>query len=312
MRALQLIKRFATNPQIRFGYITKFGCYDRLPDDVFLKKQYRVLCGKEPDLFHPKSFNEKIQYLKLHDRNPAYTNMVDKYAVKEYVEQKTDRVKVFPALGVWDEFDEIPFERLPEQFVLKCTHDSGSIIICREKSRLDKKKAKKRLQRALKRNYYYSGREWTYKNVKPRIMAEAYYSDESGTELKDYKVFVFQGKPRLIELDYNRFGEGGHHRNLYTPDWELMDVEIQYPSDKRRKFEKPSFLEEMLETAAELSDGIPFVRVDFYAIGDDLYFGEFTFYPDGGTGEFRPASFGIQMGEWIEIDKIYDATGKKE
>ncbi|MBQ6733882.1 MAG: glycosyl transferase [Lachnospiraceae bacterium] len=312
MSVMQYMKRFVTNPKVRFGYLSKLGFYDRLSDTDFLKKKFRVMCGTEPDLVCPQTFNEKMQFLKLHDRNPAYTQMVDKYAVKEYVARQTDQVHVFTPLGVWDRFEDIPFETLPESFVLKCTHDSGSVVFCRDKRRFDQKAAGKKLRRALKQNYFYIGREWPYKNVKPRIMAETLFSDESGYELKDYKVFVFHGRPRLIEVDFNRFGEEGHHRNLYTPEWEFLEAEIEYPSDRNRVFDKPVFLETMLEAASELAGSIPFVRVDFYHTGEALYFGEFTFYHDGGTGEFRPAAFGKQMGNWIDHKKAYAFTESGE
>jgi len=202
-------------------------------------------------------------------------------------------------LGVWEKFEDIDFKQLPGQFVLKCTHDCGSVAICRDKSTFDADAARKKLTKALGRNYYWQGREWCYKNIRPRIIAEQYMVDESGYELKDYKIFNFDGKPRLIQVDYDRFVR--HRRNLYTPDWKYVEAEIAYPTAPEILIEKPKPLNRMLELAAVLSEGIPHVRTDFYCINELIYFGELTFYHGSGLEEFTPPGFGVEMGGWINL-----------
>ena len=271
-----------------------------VPEEWYLKRQFLKKVGYPLDLDNPKTFNEKLQWLKLHDRNPLYTKMVDKYEAKKYVADIIGEEYIIPTLGVWDHFDEIDFEQLPEQFVLKCTHDSGSIAICKDKATFDKKTAKKKLERGLRYNYYYSGGfEWPYKNVKPRIIAEKYMVDESAEQLKDYKIFNFDGMPKLIEVDYDRFTE--HKCNLYTTDWTFIEAAIGYPPDPNRIIDRPKALEEMLSLAKKLSVDIKYLRTDFYSIEDKIYFGEMTFYPGSGFAKFSPDKFGLNLGDCINI-----------
>lgn len=298
----QMVKRFFTDPVIRFGYYTKLGLYDRMDDESFLKKKYHIVTGKNLNLDNPKLFNEKIQWLKIHDRDEAYTNMVDKFAVKDYVANRIGNEYIIPTLGVWNSFEEIDFTQLPNQFVLKCTHDSGSVVICKDKKQMNLAQLRKKFNRSLKRNYYYEDREWSYKGVKPRILAEKYLEDESGKELKDYKFFCFNGEPKLVQVDFGRFDE--HKRNIYTPDWQYVDATIKYPNDASVKIERPQRLDVMLDIAATLSQNIPHVRVDLYSIGTNIYFGELTFYHGGGTEKISPASLEKQMGDWIELHTL--------
>lgn len=268
-----------------------------MDDKTYLKMRYYAHFGVKLDLNNPRTFNEKLQWLKLYDRNPQYTQLVDKYKVKKFINEMIGSEYVIPLLGAWDTFDEIDFDLLPNQFVLKCTHDSGGIVICKDKDALDFNEAKRKLGRSLEQNFFYWGREWPYKDVKPRIIAEQYMVDESGTELKDYKVLCFNGTPRLIDVDYNRYVK--HMRNLYTTDWKYIDAEIEYPTNKERQIERPEKLDEMLEIAAKLSKDIPFVRVDFYVINNQIYFGEMTFYHESGIGRFKPENFNYELGEMI-------------
>lgn len=243
--------------------------------------------GEKLDLKNPRTFNEKLQWLKLHDRKPEYTKMVDKYEVRKYIKKKIGEQYLIPLVGgPWDTFDDIDFSKLPDQFVLKCTHDSGSVAICKDKKAFDIEVVRKKFNRALKGNFFYGGREWPYKNVKPRIIAEKYMADESGTELKDYKIFNFNGIPKIIQVDYNRFVR--HKRNLYSTDWKYMDVAIKYETDPNIEICKPAKLDEMLGMAQSLSQNIPHIRTDFYSIGDKIYFGELTFYHESGFGKFMP------------------------
>lgn len=271
-----------------------------LPDRAYISLLYRMRLGKWPNLKNPKSYNEKLQWIKLYDRRPEYSIMVDKYEVKKYVAERIGEEYIIPTLGVWNSFDEIDFNQLPDQFVLKCTHDSGGLVICKDKSRLDLNAARKKIENSLKDNYFWNSREWPYKNVKPRIIAEKYMVDESGVELKDYKLFAFDGEPKYIEVDFDRY-LGGHKRNLYTLNWEYMDVRNKHPNAPEIQIAKPECLEKLIELSRKLSEGIPHVRTDFYVINEKIYFGELTFFHGSGMQKFEPESFEIEMGNWLTL-----------
>lgn len=273
--------------------------YLKLPDKLFLKMMFKRRMGYKLNLKNPQTFNEKLQYLKLYDRRPEYTIMVDKYAAKKYVADKIGEEYIIPTLGVWNKPEDINFDRLPNQFVLKCTHDSGTVIICKDKPKFDIKNVRKKLKKYLNQNYYLAGREWPYKNVPRRIIAEQYMEDTAIHELRDYKIFNFNGVSKLIQMDYNRFVK--HMRKLYTPEWNEFDFELNYPADKNIKFDKPAALAEMLQLAKKLSTDIPFLRTDFYCINGKIYFGELTFYPEAGFGKFQPEIYDKKLGSWINI-----------
>lgn len=299
MGKLKTLINIATNKKVRFEFIDSRGGYKHLNDEDFLRKKFKLYAGKDLNLSDPITFNEKLQWLKLHDHNPEYTTMVDKYAAKKWVADRIGKEYIIPTLGVWDHFDDIDFDTLPDQFVLKCTHDSGGLVICTDKSHLDVEAARDKLTECLKRNYYWAGREWPYKNVPPRIIAEKYMTDESGIELKDYKIFNFDGEPKLIQVDYDRFVE--HKRNLYTTDWKYIEAAIQYPTDPDHQIDRPKQLEKILDLARKLSVGFPHVRTDFYCIDDRIYFGELTFYHGSGFETFTPESIGEEMGKWLKL-----------
>ena len=294
--SLVLIPRILRLIVIKLTYCIK-------SDELYLKIIYFLTFGKWLDLKHPESlltFNEKIQWLKLHNDTALFTKMVDKYEVREIIHEKLGDGYMFPLLGVWDSFDEIDFSSLPEQFVLKPTHDSGSIVFCRNRKTFDKDAARRKLSRALKRNYYWQGREMPYKNVKPRLIAEPLMTDnDEKSDLKDYKIFCFNGIVKMIQVDYDRFTN--HHRNLYTPDWKLIDAFILYPNDPKHDIPAPEVLPQMLDIASRLSRGFPFVRIDLYVIKDKIYFGEFTFHHGGGLERIRPREFNRTMGNWIVL-----------
>lgn len=281
----------------KIRYLLRF-----IPDKPYLKICYRLKHHKKLNIKNPQTFNEKLQWLKLYDRKTEYTVMADKYRVREYVGNIcSGKVKMIPLVGgPWNSADEIDIDKLPEQFVLKCNHDSGSVIICRNKEEFDWEAAKKKLNDCMKHNYWYLGREWVYKDIKPCIIAEKYMTDESGSELKDYKIFNFDGKAEMIQVDYDRFGE--HKRKLFNTNWKLLHIQLQYIGDKR-EIAKPKLLKEMLEAAAELAAGIPFLRTDFYVIKNEIYFGELTFYPESGFGKFRPEEWDRKVGEWLVLPK---------
>ncbi|MCD1161129.1 ATP-grasp fold amidoligase family protein [Peribacillus frigoritolerans] len=264
-----------------------------------LKKTFKKRVGYELNLQNPITFNEKLQWLKLYDHNSDYTKMVDKYEVRSYVTKTIGDEYLIPLLGVYEKFEDIDFCKLPNQFVMKCTHDSGGLVICKDKDKFDIKAAKKKIEKCLKRNYYYYSMEWPYKNGKPRIVCEKYMVDESGTELKDYKIFCFNGEPKLIQVDYNRFVN--HKRNLYDIDWNYIDASLQKPNDSTIEITKPPKLNEMLKLAQKLSEQCPFARVDFYSIENRLYFGEITFYPGAGYEKFYPDELDLELGKCIRL-----------
>lgn len=270
-----------------------------ISDKAFLKMQYKSIFGKKLDLKNPKTFNEKLQWLKLYDRNPEYCKLVDKYEVKSYIAETIGEQYVIPTLGVWDKFEDIDFDSLPNQFVLKCTHDSGSTVICHDKASFDVKSAKKKLSKKLGMNLFWHGREWPYKMVKPRIIAEKYITFD-GDAPEDYKFFCFNGEVKCFKVDYDRFTD--HRANYYTPEAELMRFgEVVCRPDFDRDVKMPKMKDNMIELAKRLSAGHPFLRVDFYELGERIYFGELTFYPASGFGPFDPPEWDLTLGEWIKL-----------
>ena len=275
-----------------------------IPTRLWLKIEYYIRLNKDLNLSNPKTFNEKLQWLKIHDRNPKYTQWVDKFEVRKYIAETIGEEYLIPLIGAWDKFEEIDFSRLPNQFVLKCTHDSGGVFICKDKSKFNIESARKKINKLLKRNYYYHAREWPYKNIKPRIIAEKYMVDESEKELKDYKIFCFNGEPKIIQVDYNRFEY--HKRNIYDLEWNYIEAKIKYPNDDSVIIDKPAKLNEMIILAKKLSKNIPHVRVDFYSIYNDLYFGEMTFYHGSGFEYITPKELSKEMGNWINLPPKYE------
>lgn len=273
----------------------------KISDKQFLKWNYEIKMNKRLDLENPQTFNEKLQWLKLYDRAPEYTKMVDKYEAKQYVANIIGQEYIIPTLGIYDRFEDINFENLPNQFVLKCTHDSGGLVICNDKTKVKIDEVKNKINDSLKKNYYYSGREWPYKNVKPRIIIEKYMVDESGKELKDYKIFNFNGIPKFIQVDFNRFK--GHQRKIYSIDWKELDFNLVYSINKETKINKPDNLKKVLELAKKISKNHPFLRTDFYIINDKIYFGEITFFPEAGFGKFVPEKWDKILGNMLELPK---------
>ena len=281
-----------------------------MSDKQFIIKAYKYRMNKKINLYKPRTFNEKLQWLKLYDRNPKYTNMVDKYEAKKYVASIIGEEYIIPTLGIYNKFDEIDFDKLPKKFVIKCTHDSGGLVICKNKKDFDIKKAKNKIEKSLKRNYYYCGREWPYKNVKPRIIIEKYMIDEEGQELKDYKLFCFNGLPKIILVCSNR---NGSYKNtdFYDTEWNLMPFTREKHENNKKEIKKPRGLNEMLEIAKKISKDIPFVRVDLYEIKGKVYFGEMTFFPSAGFEGFNPEEYDRILGYMLELpnEKI---EGKNE
>ena len=273
-----------------------------VPDELYLRIMYRIVTGKTLHLNPPITYNEKLQWLKLNYRKDEFTDMVDKYEVRKYIEQRVGNKYLIPLIGIWDSPDEINYEMLPEKFVLKCTHDCEGLAICKDKLTFDFESAKANLKLALSRNFYYQGREWPYKNVKPRIICEKYMEDSGESQLTDYKVFNFNGTPKIIQVDYDRFS--GHKRQFFDIEWNRLDVSFHFPSDQSKHLEKPEKLNEMLELAKILADGFPHLRTDFYIVDNNIYVGEMTFFHGTGMGKWTPDSFDTEMGKWLDLSLV--------
>lgn len=257
--------------------------------------------GSSLDLLSPRTFNEKIQWLKLYDRKPIYTTMVDKYEAKKYVANIIGEEYIIPTLGIFNKVDDIDFDALPSQFVLKCTHDSGGIVICKDKCTFDKNVAKHTLDEYLHRRYYWRNREWPYKNVKPRIIAEQYMEDSKSHELRDYKFFCFDGEVKALFIASDRQKKGEETKfDFFDADYNHLDIRNGHPNSEIMPT-KPLSFEKMKYLAAKLSKGIPHVRVDFYEVNGKCYFGELTFSHWSGLVKFEPEEWDYKFGGWINL-----------
>lgn len=271
-----------------------------MPDKFYLKHMFRLVFGYELNLKHPRTFCEKLQWLKLYDRRPEYTTMVDKYSAKQYVADIIGEEYIIPTLGVWDKVEDIDWQSLPNQFVMKCTHDSGGLIICKDKSQLDIEEAKQKLNKSLCHNYYLNGREWPYKNVPRRIIAEKFMAPEKSPapkDLLDFKFFCFNGEPKFLYVS----DTPSHSLAFLNTDWTLTDFgrDDYHPLNKIP--EKPENLEEMLAIARKLSAGIPHVRVDLYNIDKHIFFGELTLFTGSGFIPFNPKEFDGKLGDLLTL-----------
>lgn len=287
------------------------GAFNRVDDETYIKMLYRILLGEMIDLSSPMSFNEKIQWLKLYDRQSSYTVMVDKYKVREYVAEKLGNQYLIPLLGVWDSPGAIDFTALPDKFVLKCNHNSGTgMCICTDKANLDIKKVTRELKRGLKENYYLLHREWPYKDVPRKIIAEQYMKSDAGG-LTDYKIHCFNGEPKLILVCKDRFVETGLTEDFFSEEWEHLDIRRPSHPNAVHPIPKPDELSQMLMLAKILSEGIPFVRVDFYIIDHKIYFSELTFFPAAGFEKFIPDKWDRILGDWLELPKTVESDMQK-
>jgi len=298
------IFRLFTDRKFRFSVMSARGLYNWMPDKKFLETKFKIQMGKKLNLDNPKTFNEKLQWLKLYDRNPLYTTLVDKYAVRQYIKDTIGEEYLIPLVGgPWKTFDEIDFDALPDQFVLKCTHDSGGLVICRDKSKLDKEKARRKIEKCLKTNYYYGNREWPYKNVPPQIIAEKYMTDTLTAELRDYKFFCFDGMVKALFIATERANETEETKfDFFDENFQHLPFTNGHPNAAKLP-EKPKRFELMKELAAKLSKGIPHVRVDFYEVDEKVYFGELTFFHWSGLVPFNPPEWDQKVGDWITLQK---------
>lgn len=269
----------------------------RMPDKVYLKWQYWHIYHKKLNIEKPRTYAEKLAYLKTHKQNPLLSQLVDKYAVRTFVEEKIGEQYLIPLLGVYNTTDEIPWDSLPDKYVLKCNHDSASVILHTDVASFDKEMAIASLNHHLGRNMFWYSREYPYKTVKPRIVCEEFL-DDNGKPPADYKIMCFDGKPHYVVLDKDRFGN--HRRDVYDVNWNKTDMSTDHENSDNVT-PKPEALDEMLQLAETLSQGFPHVRVDFYYVNGKIYFGEMTFFPWGGPIWFTPDEWNYKLGELLKI-----------
>lgn len=286
-----------------FSSLGSKGFFKWMNDEEYINFFYKGKMNEDLNLENPKTYNEKIQWLKLNDRKESYTNLVDKFNVRKYVSDKIGEEYLIPLLGIWNNPDDINFEELPNKFVLKCTHDSGGVFICNDKSKLDIPDLKNKLNKSLKKNYFWSQREWPYKNVEPRIIAEKYMVDSGTNELRDYKFFCFDGVPKFMFIATNR---GVDTRfDFFDLEFNHIPVEQHYKNaDDISKIVKPANFELMKEISTKLSANMPHVRVDLYEINGKIYFGELTFYHFSGWESFNPKKYDEIFGSLINLPEI--------
>lgn len=291
------------NPRrIGLGLTTRF--FKWLPDKMYLELLYFFKLGKKLNLKDPKTFTAKLQWLKLYNRHPEYTKMVDKYEVKNYVSEILGKDYIIPTLGVWEKFSDINFDELPSKFVLKTTHGGGSVgvVICKDKALLNMDNAKKNIEESFKLDIYKMFREWPYKNVPKRIIAEQYMQDDSG-ELRDYKFYCFNGEPKVMLLASNRFTE--HNFTYFDMDFHKLPISSRDGKISSEVLEKPENFDEMKLVAKKLSQGLPHVRVDLYSCNHRIYFGELTFFDGSGYDDMESDEWNLRFGSWLNLPIKY-------
>lgn len=305
------MNKFLENPWRIFNVFAARGRFRWMPDDLYLRLCYRASLGKKLDLKNPQTYTEKLQWLKLHNRKPEYSIMVDKYRVRDYIREQLGEEYLIPLLGVWNDPDEINFDELPDKFVLKCNHNSGlGMCICKDKSKLDIPKVKEELRKGLDQNYYLTGREWPYKEVPRKIICEKYMTDSLGEcqavdnrGLTDYKFFCFDGTAKVIMVASDRFSGKRTHFDYFDREYTHLPMILGDPPSEIPP-EKPKCLDKMLEIADQLSAGMPHVRVDLYCVNGKIYFGELTFFAGSGFERISPNKWDYELGSWIQLSQI--------
>ena len=300
-RMMRRLSNALHDPKRVIFYFENKGFFNCLSDEKYLKLFYKLRMGEKLNLDNPQTFNEKLQWLKLNDRNPKYTKLVDKYEAKKIIADKIGKEYVIPTLGVWNSFSEINFDKLPNQFVLKCTHDSGGLVICRDKSKLDLDLAKKKINKSLKRNYFYHGREWPYKDVKPRIIAEKYMQDKDNMSLRDYKFYCFNGEVKYLYISEGLENHSTAKISFLEPDWTFAPFNRSDYLPFSELPRKPKFFENMIKISEILAQKYIFVRVDLYEINEKVYFSELTFSPCSGYMPFDPKNWDLQLGNKLNL-----------
>lgn len=270
-----------------------------IPDEPYLKMVYRIKSGKKLDLKNPKTFCDKLNWLKLHDVHPEYTRLVDKVAVRDYLKEVVGEDLCLPLLGVWEHYDDIDFDALPDRFVLKCNHDSGSVKVILDKSAMDHGTLREFYESRLKQNPYLLGREYPYRDVPPRIYAEQYMVPAGDCDINDYKFFCFDGKPEILFVATERSTDCKF--DFFDMDFNHLDIDNIHPQSGKT-IEKPKTFEQMKQLAAKLSQGMKFVRIDLYEIDGKLWFSEFTIYHAGGFWPMSPVEWEYKLGDLIRLD----------
>ena len=303
---IKKLPKYLSDPNYRFLINAGFGIYNGMSDEEYLKRKFRSSMGRELDLENPRTFNEKLQWLKLYDRRPEYTVMVDKYRVRDYIKEKLGEEYLIPLIGVWDDPDEIDFGRLPDKFVLKCNHNSGlGMCICRDRSKLDVRKVRAGLKKGLAQDYYLTGREWPYKNVPRKIICEKYMTDFPGSrDFTDYKFFCFNGYVDCVMVCLER-SSGDTKYYFFDRDWKLKRLNIRGKNAPEGfTIPKPERIRDMFDVAVTLSEGLPFARVDLYLSDGRIFFGEITFFPDSGFDANLLSETDDYFGKLIHLEGI--------
>lgn len=284
----------------QFKSIIKDFIYRCIPDKFYLMNKFYKTFGYKINLKKPQTYNEKLQWIKLYDRNPIYTKMVDKYKVRKIVEERIGQEYLIPLLGVWEKFDNINFDLLPEKFVLKTNHDSGGVWII-EKNKMDYNLLRNEVNKHLKTNFYWKFREWPYKRVKPLVIAEKYITDETGKQLKDYKFYCFNGQVKLIMRASNRQSiDTPTQMDYFNENLETVKMTWGYPANDNPA-PLPKNINELKTLASKLAEGINEVRVDLYTDTEKIYFGELTFFDGAGFDKIEPQEWDFKLGSYITI-----------
>ncbi len=300
-RTISKIKKGIKNPSMVRSKIFHSILMALVKDDEkYVKWDYWWGIGKFPNLDNPQTYNEKLCWLKLNARRPEYTKMVDKYDAKEFARNIVGDDYIIPTYGVWDRFEDIDFDALPNEFVLKTTHDSGWVIICKDKSKFDKISARKKVEESYKNNLFWYHREYPYKDLKPRIIIEKLMVEDGEDSLKDYKFFCFDGKVKMLLVATGRTVDT--RIDFFDRDFNHLPFKRKYPH-ALKPIAKPENYDKMIEIAEMLSIGIPHVRADLYNINGQIYFGEMTFFSGGGTVKFEPDEWDYKVGEWLKLPK---------
>lgn len=304
---IKKIIHYVKCPKDIIVYMMDKGVFKNMDDEKYLRLKYELVMGEKLDLDNPQKYSEKLQWLKLYDRKDIYTAMVDKYESKNFLKTIIDEKHIIPTYGIYNSFDEIDFNKLPKEFIMKCTHDSGGTVICNNKEKLDKEKAKKTINKFLKRKYFYVHREWPYKNVKPRIIIEEYLKNKSNTDLVEYNWFCFNGEPKFIMACY---GDKRKARcnDYYDIDFNKLDFSCGYATGKKA-LNKPKTYNEMLKLSKKISKNIPSLRVDFYEVDGKIYIGELTFFHWAGYTAFDPKKWDLEFGKMLVLPKV--GSGRK-
>lgn len=293
------VKRYLADPYWALGCDLIKKHPNWMSDEFYIRTLWRMVMGYKLDLKNPKTFNEKLQWLKLYEHNPLYTILVDKLRVKDWVAEKIGAQYVIPTLAVWESAEDIDISQLPNQFVLKCNHDSGSVVICKDKANFDLDKAKENLGKALQHNFFWDTREWAYKYVKPCIFAETYMQDNHCDDLLTYKFSCFEGEPKLM---YVTVKNDSIWENYYDMDFQFLNIQRNFPNNAS-PLTRPKCFEEMKKVAAKLSKGISHVRIDLYEVNAQIFFSEYTFYDWGGLFDFKDKRMNDLLGEYIRLPK---------